>query len=346
MVSKRTSVTIASVTTIIILFSTLFLISTMNVEGIKPPLKKELYVFQDQKIYIHPFSIRPLKQDFYHLDEPIPVFPEKLPLDSQGIPMFRDKKTRKLYNHPVRLAHHTINNLTSFQMTKDSRYLENARKYLQRLVDIAVIKDVAMYFPYEFDVYLHNIPSEHLDAPWYSGMAQGQALSAFTRMYQITKEEKYLKWAHQVFASFQQLKSKGHSEWVTMVDQHYYWIEEYPLEEPTKVLNGYIFAIYGLYDYYQVTKSEKAKFLLQASLTTIYDHILDYRKEDDASLYGLKHDHQSWHYHLVHIEQLQALYQITGNEYFQEVSEVFQDDYNSLSFSMKRLMKWLKTEVF
>ena len=30
-------------------------------------------------------------------------------------------------------------------------------------------------------------------APWYSGMAQGQALSAFIRLYNVTNDDSYLK---------------------------------------------------------------------------------------------------------------------------------------------------------
>lgn len=335
-----------TITIILSCLCVLILFFSTDVQGVKQPLPKETWTFQGQKIYIHPFTIRSISQDYYYLDKPVPVIPNNTALDDQGIPMFRDKKTNKLYQHPVRLAHHTINNLTSYQMTKDPRYLENARKYTQRLADIAVIKEEAMFFPYEFDVYLHNIPTEHMESPWYSGMAQGQALSAFVRMYQVTKEEKYLVWAHQVFESFKHLKRKNHKEWVVMVDQHYYWIEEYPLEEPTKVLNGYIFAIFGLYDYYQLTKNEEAKLLLQASLTTIYDHIALYRQKNDISLYGLKHDHQSMYYHTVHINQLQSLYRITGDPYFQEMSEIFHDDWYGFTAKIKRNIKQIWEEIF
>lgn len=191
--------------------------------------------------------------------------------------------------------------------------MKEAEKYAQRLMDIAVEPNGAIYFPYDFEVYLHNLPTEHLKPRWYSGMARGQALSAFVRLYQETDDPKYLHWVDKVFHSFLQKKSDNQPIWVNMVDDGYYWIEEYPMEQPTKVLNGFIFAIYGLYDYYQLTGKEEAKALLQASLTTVYDHIEKYRKKDDASLYGLKLDHQSLHYHLVHIEQLKRCTILPGN---------------------------------
>lgn len=322
---------------------TFFLTFSIDVQNVSQPLPKKTWSLQEEEIYIHPFDIRSMSRDFYHLDEPVPLLPDNTPLDMHGIAVYKDAKTGKYYNHPVRLAHHTIHFITSYEMTNDSRYLDHARKYAQRLVDIAEVNGEAMYFPYQFDMDLHNIHGEHLEAPWYSGMAQGQALSAFVRLYKVTNEEKYQEWAHQVFASFKQLKSQNH--WVAMVDNHYYWIEEYPMEQPTKVLNGFIFAIYGLYDYYQLTKDNQVKIYLQASLTTVHDHLTQYRRKDDAGLYCLKHAHQSPHYHLVHIEQLQSLYQMTGVSYFLEMSQIFHHDWYGFRAIIKRCVEWIAEKI-
>lgn len=291
-----------------------------------------------QNVLIYNFAIHSIKpdQDFYRLSKPADLKPANSAFDKEGIPMYQKGKGKPMYNHPVRLAHHSINFLESYHMTKDYRYVKEAEKYAQRLVDIAVEQNGAMYFPYEFEVYLHNLPTEYLKPGWYSGMAQGQALSAFVRLYQETDDPKYLEWADKVFQSFRQPKSDGVPIWVSMVDDGYYWIEEYPMEKPTKVLNGFIFAIYGLYDYYQLTGKEEAKVLLLASLTTIYDHIEKYRNKDDASFYGLKLDHRSVHYHLVHIEQLKALHDITGEQYFLDMSEQFHHDWYGLPAKVKR----------
>lgn len=315
----------------------------INVQGGEPmkPKKKQTHLrftspaIQSTRKY--EFSLRIIKrqQDFYHLNEPVPLTPKSV-LDSEGIPMYR--KEQKLYNHPVRLAHNAINFITSYQLTDDRRYLDEAEKYVQRLAKIAVEQDGAMiFFPYDFDVYLHNIPTEHMKPRWYSGMAQGQALSAFVRLYQITHDPNLLTLADKTYLSLTQLKSSDLPIWVSMLDeQGYFWIEEYPMDEPTHVLNGFIFAIFGLYDYYQITKKEEVKELLQASITTVYDHIDRYRVPDGASRYGLKHPHQSKHYHHVHMDQLETLYHMTGESYFREVRQQFHHDWYGLPAKIYR----------
>lgn len=69
------------------------------------------------------------------------------------------------------------------------------------------------------------------------------------------------------------------------------WFEEYPMEAPTKVLNGFIFTIFGIYDYYQVTHQTEAKDLLQGGLTTVKDYVAPYRLPENYSRYCLKHLH-------------------------------------------------------
>lgn len=312
-------------------------------ESVVKPKKETVSASMLPNVNIYDFAIRsiPSNQDFYHLDKPVNLKPEKTAFDAEGIPMYQEEEGKPIYNHPVRLAHNAIHFLKSYEMTHDPRYLNEAKRYVERLMKIAVVQDGALYFPYDFDLYLHNLPTEHLKPRWYSGMAQGQTLSALVRLYQVTGDEKYRKGADQVFQSLLQTK-KDHPIWVTMVDDHDYWIEEYPMEKPTHVLNGFIFSIYGLYDYVQLTNNEQAKILLKASLTTVYDHIEQYRKKNDASRYGLKLDQQSLHYHLVHIEQLKDLYHMTGDRYFLDMSETFYQDWYGWPAKIKRQLEKIK----
>jgi hypothetical protein len=325
---------------------------TVTVQG-EAPIKseKEHRHFQisstHPKMNQYPFQIKAIdtKQDFYRLMKPAPLKPLKTEFDQYGIPMYQkeDGTDNTLYNHPVRLAHNIINFITSYKMTNDKRYLTEAKKYAQRLSDIAVEQDGAIFFPYDFAINLHDLPTEQMKPRWYSGMAQGQALSAFVRLYQITHDTNYLKLADKTYLSLRQLKSKKHPIWVSMIDQQgYFWMEEYPMEKPSHILNGFIFSIFGLYDYYQVSKQEEVKEFIQASITTVYDNIERYRVPDDASYYGLKLDHQSKHYHHVHTDQLETLFHITGDSYFHEMSQTFHHDWYGWPAKIKRQVKKVK----
>ncbi|MBS7530769.1 AGE family epimerase/isomerase [Hazenella sp. IB182353] len=290
----------------------------------KPKMDEEI------KALTYNFEINQVdpKKDLYYLEKPRPVIPDNTYVDDQNVAMF--KRNGKVYNHPVRLAHHTLYFINSYQMTKNEEYIKQAERYTQRLADIAVYEDDSMFFPYDFDVKLHGIETERFDPSWYSAMAQGQALSAFARLYELTEDAKYLEWADKTYNSL--IKMKKGTEggiWVSRIDKNgYLWLEEYPLEDPTMVLNGKIFAIAGIYDYYQVKKNPLVKKYLTASITTTYDHVEEYRLKDDVSKYGLKHDHQSKYYHGVHIDQLNYLYDMTKDEYFKEMAEAFFKDYH------------------
>lgn len=117
--------------------------------------------------------------------------------------------------------------------------------------------------------------------------------------------------------------------WTVFIDENkYYWIEEYPWIEYTQALNGFIYAIYGLYEYYLLTNDFYCKVLLQAAITTIRHNIQKYRIENAISYYCLRHKGQIATYHMFHIEQLQMLYKITGDTFFRETADLFYNDYH------------------
>lgn len=105
--------------------------------------------------------------------------------DATGVPMF--KKAGKVYDHPVRQAQDGLAALESYRISKDPRYLTQAQLDAQRLLDRKVQRDSGFFFPYPFDFALHGKVANTIRAPWYSGMAQGQALSLFTRLASVTK---------------------------------------------------------------------------------------------------------------------------------------------------------------
>lgn len=83
--------------------------------------------------------------------------------------------------------------------------------------------------------------------PWYSGMAQGIALSPYARLAQLTEDDTFRDRADQVWQTLTISRERS-DPWVTVVDDDgHYWIEERPQPEPTHALNGKIFGIYGLY---------------------------------------------------------------------------------------------------
>jgi hypothetical protein len=236
----------------------------------------------------------------------------------------------RLNYHPVYIAQYALKMLDVFITTQDSLYLRQLEKITDKLVGTSLEIDSAIFFPYTFNFPLHGCKEETMLAPWYSGMAQGQILSLYCRLYEVTNEIHYLEVSHKIFNSFTRLKGEGNNPWVSCVDKNgNLWLEEYPRDLPCFTLNGKVFAIYGIYDYYRVTKDKYAEKILIASITTIRDNIHRFRNENDVSWYCLKHNNfhgQYTRYHKIHIDQLSMLYEITGDTYFKKMADKFEND--------------------
>ncbi len=104
-------------------------------------------------------------------------------------------------------------------------------------------------------------------------------------------------------------------------------MEEYPSETPCFTLNGKIYALIGLYDFYIATGSNEAKNLLMAGITTIKENVHRFRQPNKPSLYCIKHNKSYADYHQTHINLLRTLHGITGDPYFEEVASTFEADY-------------------
>lgn len=252
--------------------------------------------------------------------------------DKNGVVMFKNRTDQTLHYHPTVLAQWALKYLTSYRQTKDPRDLELAEKQAAKLIEIAEIDaDGVMWFAFDFDFPLHGRKDakDQMIAPWYSGMTQGQALSTFSRLYEVTGKAEYLDAARRVAASFD-LEPAGVGEpWTVRVDEDgYYWVSEYPSPGgDTQALNGFIFGLFGLYDYWAVTGDARASELLRAGVLTVKDHYALYRQPGGLSLYCLAHRVTAERYHRVHVQQFAQLSRITGDAALQTMSDELASDY-------------------
>lgn len=245
--------------------------------------------------------------------------------DSNGVPLF-NYKGRDYYN-PVSVAQRIFPLLNSYVLTNDTAYLARAEQFTKVLYDLSYLYGDARFFPYEFDYGMHANESTLLLAPWYSGMAQGHLLTVYSRLYQLTHNPEYLEICSQIFNSFDYYFGES-DPWIGYIDSlNFYWIEEYPINPPDHTLNGFIFAIYGLYDYYMINKSIHVKTVLDQAISTIEYYISYFRNPGGSSYYCLKHKHIDTNYHYIHIQQLKCLYKMTGEPYFSQMADSLKMDY-------------------
>lgn len=234
--------------------------------------------------------------------------------------------------HPVRLAQGSFMLSNSYRKTGVQEYLDRAVTAANKLISIRVVVDDAWYFPYDFDFAVHGDTTQTLRAPWYSGMAQGYALTAFVRLHELTGDPRWRVAADATFASLDRPPTGGGRPFVTWVDSaQNLWLEEYPrpgVTDSERVLNGHVFAAYGLYDYWQLTGSTRALHLLNGALTTVERLApAGFRRPGAASVYSLRHARPTVTYHPVHTGQLRYLFQLTHRSRFASYAMAYRTDF-------------------
>ena len=174
-------------------------------------------------------------------------------------------------------------------------------------------------------VWNHHFDWEYRDklkAPWYSGLAQGQGISLLVRAFSETKNQRYLRAANRAFASFSQTTTQGG---IACTDENgALWFEEYIVSPPTHILNGFIWAVWGVYDYFLATGDPSALHLFASAVKTLLANLEHY----DLGFWSLYEQSgtalpmvASAFYHQLHIVQLQVMYRLTGERIFAGVAE-------------------------
>ncbi len=251
-------------------------------------------------------------------DEPMRV-PGPKPRDADDVPMY--SVGDRLYYRPGALAINGMKRVDAYLDTGDEAQLEQALKQADRLRRHALSLRDAWWLPFYYDY----LPAGQF-APWFNAMTQGLVLSFFTRLYHVTGDELHLEAAERVFDSFLRL-GQSREPWVAYVDDSgFLWLEHYPLPQPDHVLNAHLHAIFGIYEYWQATRSPEARQVLNGAVTTVRKNIERYRRPGGISLYGLTTRTPNPKYHEIHVWQLNLLARISGDDYFATMATRLRDD--------------------
>ena len=124
-----------------------------------------------------------------YLDYVTPLSAPNIPVDSHGVALALNKG-RKVY-HPLVIARYGITLLQSYRITQHKAYLDRVSTNASFLLDHAVSRDGALYFPYRFTYALFGNRRDLMRAPWYSAMAQSAALTLFVRLYAATGDQRW-----------------------------------------------------------------------------------------------------------------------------------------------------------
>lgn len=242
--------------------------------------------------------------------------------DSDGVPKLDYHGNIGVQYNPIAIAQYGLGNFNLYCQ-------EGKKEYFQKFIISADwLAEHLEKNEKDIFVWMHHFNFEYrdlLNAPWYSGLAQGQGLSVLVRAYTETREMKYLEAVQAAYEAFSHVIDEGG---VLFIDEDgNSWIEEYLVHPPTHVLNGFIWAAWGIYDYYLTTSSTHAENLYNDIIETIKINLHRY-DIGFWSLYELSGTKikmlASPFYHSLHIVQLRILYQLTNEVIFHNYAEHWQ----------------------
>jgi heparosan-N-sulfate-glucuronate 5-epimerase len=239
--------------------------------------------------------------------------------DDRGIPMLDYRGAIGLQHNPIAVAQYGLGNYNLYRRTGE----ESRRARFLKVADWLV--DSLEEAPGGVRVWNHHFDWEYRDtlkAPWHSALAQGQGISVLVRACGETGDEKYLNAARDASEAFRKDVREGGVVYAD--DREHPWLEEYIVFPPTHILNGFIWASWGVYDYFLATEESWARKCFERAMDTLKANLHLY----DCGFWSLYEQSgtrlkmmASPFYHKLHVTQLQVLHKLTGEELFRRYSD-------------------------
>jgi heparosan-N-sulfate-glucuronate 5-epimerase len=219
------------------------------------------------------------------------------------------------YFYPVTVAHYGLEQYSKWAASGSTDAFGKAK-----LVGDWFVRnqDTRGGWPVPFDYDYRKGVTTTLRAGWYSGMAQGMASTLLAKLYARTHNDRYRAAA---LRSLNVLATPVEQGGVLRKFQGVYeWWEEYPIRNhPVYVLNGFMYALIGVYDTGVLLADDRAKQMYTSGLRSLIRMVNLYDLGSRTS-YDLLHldvpgsppNVARWGYHYTHVTLLSAMNVITG----------------------------------
>jgi len=256
-------------------------------------------------------------------------------LDNQGIPMLNYHGDIGIQYNPIAIAQWGLGNYNIWHDTKSKIHYDKFINCANWFVENLEINEFGN------KVWMHHFDFEYRDtlkAPWYSGLAQGQGISVLIRALKETNDSRYKQAADEAIKVFDISTDSGGVNYIDTNGNQ--WIEEYIVHPPTHILNGFIWGLWGLYDYGIYLKDKKVLSQFENYIKTLEKNLDTY----DTGFWSLYEHSGTWlgmiastFYHKLHIVQLKVLFELTKNENFSRTATKW-ESYLESSFNKKRAL--------
>ena len=254
------------------------------------------------------------------------------PFDHNGVPLLDYQGDIGRQHNPIAIAQYGLarfNRWCDTRATDDEKAWLAAATWLER--ELTLNQSGLHVWMHDFDWPYREV----LRAPWYSGLAQGAGISLLVRAADATGQWRFAKTAHAAFKAFYRTIDAGG---VLAKDaRNRVWIEEYIVRPPSHILNGFIWALWGVYDYMRFTNALEPRALFDKCVATIESALPEY-DTGRWSLYELPaagnwREPNRWtgpqmlasrYYHQLHIVQLRVLHRLTNISTFEAYADRWQ----------------------
>ena len=253
------------------------------------------------------FSATELKGYYNNLTEKVTRLPHLL--DTEELPTSPDDSGRPIL-FPVAIFQYGLGAYDLYLASNESdcRYLRKA----MQCAEWALSKQGASG---EWNNFFFRFPQHP-----YGAMAQGEGASLLLRAYAVTGEKRFLTAAQKAIDfMLKPLCEGGASDGDVLMEYTHL----------PAVMNGWIFAWWGLYDYVLATHNESHyKEKLEKSCKALEEQLPAFCNSY-WSMYDLAGHIASPFYHHLHIAQMQAMYKLTGHDIFRKYGIRWQQQENN-----------------
>ncbi len=260
-------------------------------------------------------------------------------LDEAGIPMLDYRGAIGRQYNPIAIAQYGLGN---YNLLLRARAAQDPDGASERERKFLLAADWMMHHleenPAGRSMWMHHFDWDYRDtlvAPWYSGLAQGQGISLLVRAHLHTADTRYLTAARRAWQAFLVHVEDGGVVFVD-ADRHL-WFEEYIVAPPTHILNGFIWASWGVHDYALATGDGNASEMWGHAVSTLLTAVDRF----DTGWWSLYEQSgtalpmlASSFYHRLHIVQLRVLQRLTGHQHFADVADRWQ------GYTRSRWKRW------
>lgn len=249
------------------------------------------------------YSVAEIRGYYNNLTEKVTKNPRLLNTDE--LPMITSMNQNPVY-FPVAIFQYGLGAYDLHLMNEDDRY---PKKFMQ-CAEWAINHIDKKGRWNNFFFYTPNTP--------YGAMAQGEGTSLLVRAYMHTGNSKYIEKAKEAIDFMLLPLGEGGTT-------KYVGSEAYLMEYTFKgmVMNGAIFAWWGLYDYVLATNDTgRYREAMVKTLSSLIN-VLPQFKCSYWSMYSLDGLIASPFYHNLHIAQMEAMYELTGESIFKEYADTW-----------------------